>query len=51
MVWKEDIVEANSSLTFVKEVKLLALKQSPREDLTRGKNQETEADISWTDII
>jgi hypothetical protein len=38
----------------VKDVKRLSPTRglkSPREYLTPGKNQETEADISWTNIL
>jgi hypothetical protein len=54
VIWGEEFTEAKSSLTLVKEVKLSlptrGLK-SPREDLTPGKNQETDADISWVNLF
>jgi hypothetical protein len=53
VIWGEEIIEAKSSLTLVEEVKLLSpthCLKSPR-DLTPGKNQETEADISWVNLF
>jgi hypothetical protein len=54
VVWEEEIAQAKSSLSSMKEVKLLwparGLK-GPREVLTPGENQEIEADISWTTVF
>jgi len=56
VVWEEEIAEAKSSLTFVKEVKLLSVThglKSPREDLTPGKNQRqkpTSAELLYSEV-